>query len=1349
METPSPPRRGKKKRKTQTTRAYRRCEQEVESLLKETKYEDCGSQELELEARSLQFFHGADDAAVREKEIPVQETTPEEEGDEDNSIDGEAATETIDSPAQTYIDIELQEPPLVWPGVHKQMHYYDDSLLYRPANAVHYQLHLSDCNPRPSQIRMLNRFQEEAKGDGSKLSSELVSELCDESRSQFVTDSRLYRTVCHKEFQGIFLAPAPINQFMGIPTRRCLTLTFKQLRFTAHPLLLTEHRMAQQLEDLFDQYTENRNRQVCRKLKEELDIARQVGAKLVLSARPELTDEIQRQLRLTQKLRQRYYLESTAERNLSLRLLRAWAKLKALRSQQDFQCTRFQLKLHVGHHPNLESAYSDWKQQFEDDLAEVYREQLELFYCRRRQWGESMVDGASPPKPPRKPNFEKLMASLQKDYDRAFKDPEEPLVDLVRLYADEAAAKLFLPASEQLSKRRNRSYFLKLYLDELYVGQTRSYRLEDDLHLYMNESIAVLLERTMPQNLNIWLYEKSTLTQQGRRLAVMSTGLDLSRKDKAVHLKLGFLAFPSSPKMAGDVCLYYDYGPTEVRQGASDLDDIQPLPAALLRTLLPPRPKAVAAVAATTEPATPIGPCHKHKKHKLPALLFTEQELQFCPIRTLFSNKRYQLLRSRHQQRNVHTKQLRFIPALEEEIISDDGDALSTAGDSNQLLEPGTYWNPIDLHKHRGYKFLKLLYETIGNQSAHRAKAQQLAHPLLFLADGFDLSLATGWTSLWRALCSLFQGQSTAMTREPAAWQPQAEHDQYQHFVVSLHVVRATGVPVRSSHLLNIEEHPSSEGDMSNSLFVTQTLMYSNVRPFVSLSYGQRLSRSRSAEGSNPTWNEELQLQLTGCQKDMREDLKISLFDEVIERQLSDEASDLYQRVQCNWLGDYRVPVSSLLISGKFEGCIELAIPKVLIGYRRPLIESVTNMPPDQYPEFKESVHIWIYLTIEPNRCDLPPLPTNVLACAETVQLQAYLNERRMVLQQLLPQPQRYVEPLVCTALGKRVCVTRLLEQVPLPGAVASSNSALESACRFVALLCQLRSYDPCMGFRGVWLDNQTLLDSTWCSVKDQGVLLCNYMLGLGLECWLVLGQSCPYGECCFVLYRQPDTAELLFVDPASGRHYQLQDVYCPLRRVYCLVGKQNMYFNIQAETRVSMTHFNLQDAACWFPLFNRSSNQSAPQGGVQELDYTYKKSFELSQLQKNIERKIMKKIRAWRTTRKTNFNRAFLPHLQQILSGMESLATYSTARYEEPAYSEKLERAFPDYKLHGFTLNFPYTNLAAVSERIRTTCIQYNNSPTVEFCVAVHLKGYANDVISVWVFLLAAVPLGVNQRGQ
>lgn len=120
---------------------------------------------------------------------------------------------------------------------------------------------------------------------------------------------------------------------------------------------------------------------------------------------------------------------------------------------------------------------------------------------------------------------------------------------------------------------------------------------------------------------------------------------------------------------------------------------------------------------------------------------------------------------------------------------------------------------------------------------------------------------------------------------------------------------------------------------------------YSNVRPFIVLSYKDKFCRSLTVEGSNPTWNEELILQFryfstrltinkhfqqfayktvfaySGSLTDLREDLKISLYDEVIENHLNDELSvrnmDIYQRIQTNWLGEYRFPIHTLLSQQK------------------------------------------------------------------------------------------------------------------------------------------------------------------------------------------------------------------------------------------------------------------------------------------------------------------------------------------------------------------------------------------------------------------------------------------------
>ncbi|XP_017835465.1 coiled-coil and C2 domain-containing protein 2A [Drosophila busckii] len=1320
--------RSKKQRKTQTTRAYRKTEKEVQSLLSHCNDNDEVQTAQELEARSLQFFHGSVD------------------NDSFSLAQEEDVAEQYDaSLAASFIQIELSESPLVWPQLSKQRHYHDNSLLFKPSNKLQLPLQLSECEPQLSkaQVRMLNRYQEQARSQcgSGKLDAKLVTELTQATTQtqRFVIDSKLYRSNCNRVFKSVFMPPTPLSQCQGLPTRYCLKLCLKHLRFTTHPQLLEEHKVAQQLEDLYELYAQQLNRQLCDKLRQELQLARHVAAQLLQLCReqqPQLVEQLQRQLRLTQELRERYYAECAAQRSLLQRLLAQWAQLKELRRQQQSQCTRLQLNLRVVQPSDLNATCAAWKQRFETDLAEVYREHLQHYKQQRRLWSNAQLT-KSQLKPPRKPQFNDIMAKLKAEYELAFPDPEEPEVHVLRQSVDESTLQCQATGSEA------RNYFLKIYLDAQFVAQSRNYRLESDLHLYMNEIIGVMLDRTLPQELNIWLYEKSTLTSHNRRLAQMSLPLAVT-KDGSGQQKLGFQLESTGTRaqLAGELFLHTYYHSANGAE-ESDLDVIQPLAEELRQALLPVRlPELPESKPKTTPRAADA-------KHKPAGIVFAEEELQLCRPDQLLDNKRLRLLHSRHQQRNVRTKQLRFVPALEHEI--GELEQLTSSAQLEQLLEPGSNWNPIDLHKHRGRKFLQLLYETIGGQCAQRAKAMETPVPLLLLRlpDGqeqeqntSDVGIADGWLALWRAFCALFTRQPARPTAREPIWQPQQSvHELHlQQFNVSLHVVRATGVPVRSRHILNVEERRRSSAgtssDLSTSLFVTQTLMYSNVRPFVTLSYGQRLCRSRTAEGSNPTWNEQLQLQIAGEANELREDLKISLFDELIEQQFTDEAADLYQRVQCNWLGEYRVPISRLLAQRKFEGCIELCMPKVLVGYKRPLIESVTNIAADLYPEFKESVHLWFYLSIEPSN-ELPPLQVEALACSELPELQQFLRERRLELQQLLPQPQRYVEPLVCTAEGKRVCLTRLLQPVPLP---QSLDQQLESVCRFVSLLCQLRQFDVCQGFRGVWLDNRTLLDSTWCSAKDLGVLLCNFMLALGLECWLLLGLACPYGECSFVIYRQPQSGELLLIAPATGKRYQLQDIFCPLTRVHCVVGQENIYFNMQTETRVSMTNFNLTDGACWLPLFNK--RQAAPQGGVHKLDYVYKRSYELSELQKHIERKIMKKVSSWRSTRKTIWNRAFQPRLLRILSEMENLSIYTSSRYDEPAYSEELEREFPNYRLYGFTINFAYTNLAAISERIRTSCIHYNNNALVEFCVAVHINAYANDVISVWVFLLSMVPL-------
>lgn len=102
----------------------------------------------------------------------------------------------------------------------------------------------------------------------------------------------------------------------------------------------------------------------------------------------------------------------------------------------------------------------------------------------------------------------------------------------------------------------------------------------------------------------------------------------------------------------------------------------------------------------------------------------------------------------------------------------------------------------------------------------------------------------------------------------------------------------------------------------------------STVTPYVIASFRHHSGRTTTAEGSNPTWNEQITLPIP---LDSNEDhqnnyrsndsLCLSLFDEVVEDLHQDDdrlrSSEFSQRIYSRWLGDIRIPFATILASQK------------------------------------------------------------------------------------------------------------------------------------------------------------------------------------------------------------------------------------------------------------------------------------------------------------------------------------------------------------------------------------------------------------------------------------------------
>lgn len=95
------------------------------------------------------------------------------------------------------------------------------------------------------------------------------------------------------------------------------------------------------------------------------------------------------------------------------------------------------------------------------------------------------------------------------------------------------------------------------------------------------------------------------------------------------------------------------------------------------------------------------------------------------------------------------------------------------------------------------------------------------------------------------------------------------------------------------------------------------------------VSFRQHSGRTTTAEGSNPTWNEQITLPVPSdmtaeataaphLNHHSSDSLCLSIFDEVVEDHHQDDdhvrsTSEIYQRIFSRWLGEIRIPFRTIL----------------------------------------------------------------------------------------------------------------------------------------------------------------------------------------------------------------------------------------------------------------------------------------------------------------------------------------------------------------------------------------------------------------------------------------------------
>lgn len=974
-----------------------------------------------------------------------------------------------------------------------------------------------------------------------------------------------------------------------------------------------------------------------------------------------------------------------------------------------------------------------WNDRFAIELDETIEEEQELYIKEKQDYKsylrdlEQNIDEAeiAAVQKPKKPDLTRLKQEFGKSFGESFRSPEEPLISLVLQKDPES--------SFESSLKKDSRYKIRFYIDEKHVVSTKSRQFQNNFLVDFNTSFSVKLTTKIPETMKIELYEKNRLK---------------------IKLKLAeiFIPLPNSNELFEDVeYVQYEFSSgklfksNEYRNGKIDLkvgwleEGGSSFPSPSKRRNLPKRVQLSKDLIQKWFDEQALDPNDSDAEILMKALekeqreqdsddekddlqekdepfVFNEDLLAFCSEEEINGNERLNMLSQRFYS-NLKYKNIKFIPQLDREV---------EIPDETKIIDETLGTDPIDLQRHRGKKYLKKVYDTITNHCS--VINQDKIDDNLLIGDQIPTfgTLSLAFFEIFGPRRPLKPSRRSPMSRTSI------RVSDVNQFKIVVTIVRAFGIPSRS------EDHQLSSAGRRNSNMSSTKFSFraSNVRPYITISIKDKILRTSTADGTNPTWNEQLAIPLDANSDQMRRYLSIDLYDEFMEDLLEDDRSrptEVYQRISSKWLGQLRIPISTIYLNQRIEGTFEIKTPPILVGYTRTnsneTPEYTSMLIGSSLPDMRELTHISLFINLEPN-VEIPKIDTNELECVELEQtktriylwFEEYRNEF----------PSRAKLPLVTLLSGKRVCVTRLLGPVNVPFVIDENVERMIR--RYVSLIPVYYNTDACSQLGGIWLTNREIINIMCASPKDLGVLLVCFYLILEFDAYLVLGHSLLTGDSTFVLLREGQ--DYFIVDPTSGKKYNSTDTYCPLTRIYYIVSQDNVWGNIQKENRVFLTQLDVGKSAYWRPLFNRS--HEAPTGCIHDGNFLYRNPLNVRDLQKTIERKIMKKIAFWRTHRKTVWNRYISDQLRYALSALEVDLCMET---NTDRHLEVFNQLFASYTINGFPINLPYTNLSTIIAQVKSTGIHLNSENKVEFSLGVYIKEYPSNVYSVWIFLVSLVP--------